>query len=81
MIPIKSDGVRVLRVINAQRVVSPWARELWVVLAEIVNPHPYVTWEWNPSTQSLSHGHYFVILDEARKDFDQRIAAFAGFPS
>jgi len=61
-------------------VYSPWARELWIVLAEIeASTHPYVTWEWNPSTQSLSHGHYFATLEEAQADFAQRVADYPPF--
>lgn len=77
MITIHSDGVAVRRVVDARQVPSPWARELWVVLAEIDQTgHPYVTWLWNPSTQCLSHGHYFATLDAARDDFADRVADY-----
>jgi hypothetical protein len=57
--------------------VSPWAQELWVVLAQVDQRiQPYVTWLWNPSTQCLSHGHYFATLPDAQKDFAERIARF-----
>jgi len=80
MLTIKSDGVAIRRILAHQRVSSPWARELWVVLAEIdTTIQPYVTWEWNPSTQCLSHGHYFATLDAARADFAQRVAHYPPF--
>lgn len=80
MITVRSDGVAVRGVVDAQRVPSPWAQELWVVLAEIDHTgHPYVTWLWNPSTQGLSHGHYFATLADARADFTDRVADYQHF--
>ncbi|PSR22145.1 MAG: hypothetical protein C7B45_07935 [Sulfobacillus acidophilus] len=73
----RAASAPVRRVIEAQQVPSPWVQELWVVLCETAQTlQPWVTWLWNPSTQCLSHGHYFSTRAAARADFSQRVANY-----
>ncbi|AEJ40831.1 hypothetical protein TPY_2671 [Sulfobacillus acidophilus TPY] len=49
-----------------------------LVLAERPGtPQPFVTWIRNPHTGDYVWGHYFRTLEEARKDFAERLASYA----
>lgn len=44
--------------------------KLFLVLCEFGDE--FVTWEYNSEFNGYGHGHYFVTLEKAKEDFDER---------
>ncbi|MCY0864664.1 MAG: hypothetical protein OWQ57_06925 [Sulfobacillus sp.] len=64
--------------IHARAPITLAGMALELVLAERpAAPQRFVTWVHNPRTNDYAWGHYFDTLDEARKDFAERLASYA----
>ncbi len=71
MMIIQAWGVQIDAVLDAQAITPTH----WIVLARIVHATtPYVIWDWDPTTETLSHPRYFVLLREAEEYLIQRLA-------
>ncbi|AEW04710.1 hypothetical protein Sulac_1210 [Sulfobacillus acidophilus DSM 10332] len=64
--------------IHARAIITVLGMAVELVLAERPGtPQPFVTWIRNPHTGDYVWGHYFRTLEEARKDFAERLASYA----
>ena len=67
------DRRRPIKVVDGREILV-WDTITGYVLCYWPEKEEYVTWFYNPDTESFNYGHYFRHLASAHDDFIKRIA-------